>query len=184
MEEERKQRAAEIARMAAEFSKPVVWKSPSSAAGASSTSKSTSAGQNRAGDVLGASQSAKRDHQEEEEEDSSDSSDSSSSSASEVNFPVSSAFELPGHSKFVTCVGLDKAGLRLATGSLDGVVNLWDFAAGASLETPKPFRTITGQSKDAESRAGSQSVVSTFFNYTGFVILRAMRFALYRRKFV
>ena len=147
--DDRANREAEIAAIAASMKKPVVWTAPSEHASAARPATTTTT-------TAAVSTSSPRSSSD-PESDSSDSSDDDGDV-----FPVSELYEIPAHQKTVTCLGLDAAGGRMATGSLDGMVHLWDFAAGASLESPKPFRSLSGA--DSDARSGSQRAVATIFN--------------------
>ena len=62
------------------------------------------------------------------------------SAATGLQLPVTHQVVLKGHGKVVTCLALDRGGGRLATGSSDNDVRLWDFN-GMNVE-PRSFRTI------------------------------------------
>ena len=57
-----------------------------------------------------------------------------------VRLPVSHQIVLKGHSKTVTCLALDRSGGRLATGSSDFDMRLWDF--GGMTSELRSFRHI------------------------------------------
>ncbi|VUC26389.1 unnamed protein product [Clonostachys rosea] len=89
--------------------------------------------------------------------DSDSDSDDSSDDDDEDEFPVSHELVLKTHERAVTSVSLDPAGGRLATGSLDGNVNLHDFAS-MTPTTLRAFRSIDPFATKASAAAESHAV--------------------------
>jgi len=92
--------------------------------------------------------------------------ESDSDSDVEFNYtvpPVSHEVKLEGHTKMVSALSLDPSGSRLATGSYDNYVKLWDFN-GMDMSL-KSFRTI-------EPEEGNQ-IVDLKFSISGDQILIA-----------
>lgn len=73
--------------------------------------------------------------------DSNDDSDDSDSSEDDDEFPISHELVLKTHERAVTTIGLDPAGGRLASASLDGRINLHDFAS-MTPTTLRAFRSV------------------------------------------
>ncbi|KAI9901845.1 hypothetical protein N3K66_003662 [Trichothecium roseum] len=73
--------------------------------------------------------------------DSNDNSDDSDSSEDDDEFPISHELVLKTHERAVTTIGLDPAGGRLASASLDGRINLHDFAS-MTPTTLRAFRSV------------------------------------------
>lgn len=65
----------------------------------------------------------------------------SSSSSSSSSFPLTSQVNLTSHTKPTSAISLDPSGARIATGSYDYDVRLWDFGGMTSLF--QPFKTIS-----------------------------------------
>ncbi|ORX64582.1 WD40 repeat-like protein [Anaeromyces robustus] len=104
--------------------------------------------------------------QEIDEKDDNNNSDSDSDSDMELNYkipPISHEVKLEGHTKMVSALSLDPSGSRLATGSYDNYVKLWDFN-GMDMSL-RSFRTI-------EPEEGNQ-IVDLKFSITGDQILIA-----------
>lgn len=74
------------------------------------------------------------------EDDGEDEDDDFAVKRREVRLPVSHQIVLKGHSKMVTCLATDGAGGRIATGSSDHDLRLWDF--GGMTSELKSFRHI------------------------------------------
>jgi WD repeat-containing protein 70 len=94
----------------------------------------------------------------------SSSSSSSPPDAALLRLPISHEVSLAGHSKSVTALALDPSGARLATGSLDYGVKLFDF--GGMDRTHRPFRELVPQDGSpvhalAFSPGGDRFVVAT-----------------------
>lgn len=92
--------------------------------------------------------------------------DSDSDSDMELNYkepPVSHELKLEGHTKMVSALSLDPSGSRLATGSYDNYVKLWDFN-GMDMSL-KSFRTF-------EPEEGNQ-IIDLKFSISGDQILVA-----------
>lgn len=102
----------------------------------------------------------------------SDDSDSDSELDDEDKYPVSHELILKTHTKAVTSVSLDPAGGRLATGSLDGVVNLHDFSS-MTPSTLRAFKTVDPfETKPSAASAESHPIHHVEFNpHAGGVLL-------------
>jgi WD40 repeat protein len=114
------------------------------------------------------SESTKKEQESDEEIDDKipNDEDSDDDSDIELNYktpPVSHEVRLEGHTKMVSALSLDPSGSRLATGSYDNYVKLWDFS-GMDMSM-KSFRTI-------EPEEGNQ-IVDLKFSISGDQILIA-----------
>jgi WD40 repeat protein/pSer/pThr/pTyr-binding forkhead associated (FHA) protein len=79
-------------------------------------------------------------------------------------FPVANVVELHGHSKVVAAVAWDRSGARMATGSHDGTVKLWDWSG--MTRSHAAFRTFAAMEEHAVvalaySPSGSHLAVAT-----------------------
>lgn len=83
----------------------------------------------------------KKGSDSDDDDDSDDDSDDSDESDDEDKYPISHELVLKTHERTITSVSLDPAGGRLATSSLDGKVNLHDFAS-MTPSTLRAFRSV------------------------------------------
>lgn len=100
----------------------------------------------------------------EEEEHDDDEPAAENDIAKRYRLPISHEIELPGHSKLVSCIAIDRAGARVATGSMDYNLQLWDFAGMA--RHIRPFREIEVEEGNpivalSYSPSGDKLVVAT-----------------------
>ncbi|GLE08033.1 hypothetical protein PINS_up018929 [Pythium insidiosum] len=75
-----------------------------------------------------------------DDDESDESDDAKDDVAARYNLPMSHELNLSGHDKMVCCLAVDAPGARVATGSMDYHVKLWDFAGMA--RHIRPFRDI------------------------------------------
>ncbi|ROT38351.1 WD40 repeat-like protein [Sodiomyces alkalinus F11] len=95
---------------------------------------------------------------------SSDDSDSDDESDDDDEFPVSHELVLKTHERAVTTITLDPAGGRLASASVDGKVNLHDFAA-MTPTTLRAFRSVDPwQSKKSSTQSESHPIYKIEFS--------------------
>lgn len=108
-----------------------------------------------------AEKKAKKDDSD-SDDDSDDESDSDSDD--EDRFPVTHELVFRTHPKAVTSVSLDPSGGRLATGSLDGIVNLHDFSS-ITPSTLRAFKTVDPfETKASAASSESHPVHHVEFN--------------------
>lgn len=134
-EEERKKRQAEIAAMTSEMMQ----------APAHTATTKDSADENTVSDAEQARTDQKGRVENEETSDAEpESDDDEDSQANDValryGLPKSHEVGLDSHTKGVSCIAVDSPGARVATGSMDYHVKLWDFAGMA--RHVRPFRDI------------------------------------------
>lgn len=92
-----------------------------------------------------------------------DDDDDSDESDDEDKFPVSHELVLKTHERTITATSLDPAGGRLATGSLDGKVNLHDFAS-MTPTTLRAFRSVDPFATKPSAMQESHAVQHVQFN--------------------
>ena len=97
-------------------------------------------------------------------DDDDDGDDESGGGVREVRLPLSHQIVLKGHSKMVTCLATDRAGGRVATGSSDHDVRLWDF--GGMTSELKSFRHV-------EEPLGSYQIRALDFSARGDLLVVA-----------
>lgn len=112
---------------------------------------------------LPAQEQKKKNKSSDSDSDSDDSSGDSDDSDDEDKFPVSHELVLKTHERTITTASLDPAGGRLATGSLDGNVNLHDFAS-MTPTTLRAFRSIDPHAAKASAMQESHAVQHVEFN--------------------
>ncbi|KAE9031243.1 WD repeat-containing protein 70 [Phytophthora rubi] len=126
-EEERRKRQAEIAAMTAQMMQAPVQ-----------VSKNASAEKETARSEDGAEKEDSAPEAESESED--DEADARDDVALRYGLPKSHEVSLESHTKALACIAVDAPGARVATGSMDYHVKLWDFAGMA--RHVRPFRDI------------------------------------------
>ncbi|KAJ0402900.1 hypothetical protein ATCC90586_006022 [Pythium insidiosum] len=121
---QRRKREAEIAAMTAELMKPAA---------------TTHSEESKQEQVERKHEDAADDNESDDEDDDDDEG-AKDDVAARYNLAMSHELNLAGHDKMIACVAVDAPGARVATGSMDYHVKLWDFAGMA--RHIRPFRDV------------------------------------------